>query len=106
MRPDDGRLSDMSDRPPVTVRDDTDQQRYEAVVGGQVAGFIQYRLDGDVVDMVHTEVDDRWEGKGVASALAEGALAEVRAAGRTVVPSCPFVKGYIEKHEEHADLVG
>lgn len=95
----------MTDRPPVTVRDAPDQQRFEAVVDGEVAGFIEYRLDGDTVEMHHTEVGGEWEGKGIGSALAKGALAEVRAAGRTVVPTCPFVKGYIEKHEEHADLV-
>lgn len=106
MRVDGGRLWAMSDRPDVTVRDNTDEQRFEAMVDGEVAGFIQYRLAGDVVDMHHTEVGDAWEGKGIASALAEGALAQVRAAGRTVIPTCPFVKGYLEKHQEHADLVG
>jgi uncharacterized protein len=95
----------MSDRPPVTVRDDADRNRFEAVVDGEVAGWIDYRLDGDTIDMHHTEVDDQWEGKGVASVLAGGALDQARSAGRKVVMSCPFVARYVEKNEQYADLV-
>lgn len=95
----------MSDRPDITVREDTARKRFEAVVDGEVAGFIDYELDGDTVDMRHTEVDDRWEGKGVGSALASGALDQVRTAGRKVVATCPFVRSYIERHDEYADLV-
>lgn len=95
----------MSDRPAVTVRDATDRSRFEAVVDGEVAGWIDYRLDGDTVDMVHTEVLDRWEGEGVASALARGALDQTREAGRQLVATCPFVRRYVEKHDEYQDLL-
>ena len=54
----------------------------------------------------HTEVEDRFEGQGVGSALARFALDDVRAAGtRKVLPLCPFIKGWIEKHPDYADLV-
>ena len=53
----------------------------------------------------HTEVDDRFEGQGVGSALARFALDDVRAEGtRRVVPRCPFIKGWIDKHPDYADL--
>jgi hypothetical protein len=45
------------------------------------------------------------EGKGIGSRLIKGALDQVRAAGLKVVAQCPFVKAYIGKHAEYADLL-
>jgi len=96
----------MSEKTPVTVQDNTERHRFEALdEAGVVAGFAAYRLRGDVVVFTHTEVDDAYEGQGVGSTLVRGALDEVRASGRTLTPLCPFVKSYIAKHPEYADLV-
>jgi hypothetical protein len=54
---------------------------------------------------VHTEIDPSFEGQGIGSALVRGALDVERAAGTAIVPLCPFVRGYIDKHPEYADLV-
>jgi len=90
----------------ITVSNNRDQGRYEAHLDGELAGFAAYRQADHTITFTHTEVDDAFEGKGVGSALVRGALDDVRAMGdRSVVPLCPFVKGYIEKHEEYADLV-
>lgn len=94
----------------VEVRDDPSQQRWEARVDGELAGFAVYRLrevDGvAVVDFVHTEVDDRFEGHGVGSALARTALDGVRRDGtRRVVASCPFIAAWIERHPDYTDLL-
>jgi uncharacterized protein len=90
----------------VEVADHPDLHRYEArAADGTVLGFSAYRRSGDVVVFTHTEVDDSQEGKGVGSTLVRGALDDVRRAGLKVRPLCPFVKAYIERHEEYADLV-
>lgn len=89
----------------MTVRDAPERNRFEAVVDGEVAGFAAYRRDGDRYVMTHTEVDDAYEGHGVGSRLAAGALDHVRAAGAQVVPRCPFIRSYIERHDEYRDLV-
>lgn len=90
----------------VTVRDDPDQHRFEAVIDGEVAGFAAYELAEDAITFTHTEVDDRFEGRGVGSALARQALDAVRAdGGRRVRPQCSFIKGWIDKHPDYADLV-
>ncbi len=82
------------------------ESRYEAYVDGELAGSAYYELDDKRIVFTHTEVDDRFEGKGVGSALARFALDDVRASvGRRVVPRCPFIKGWIERHPEYADLV-
>jgi predicted GNAT family acetyltransferase len=89
----------------VDVRDNPDEARYEAYLDGRVAGFAAYRADGNVLVFTHTEVDDSVEGQGVGSALAEGALSDVRERGLHVVPQCQFIAAYIEHHKQFADLV-
>ncbi len=64
-----------------------------------------YELDGGVITFVHTEVPVELGGKGIGSKLIQGALDQVRADGLTVVAQCPFVKGWIGKHPDYADLL-
>jgi predicted GNAT family acetyltransferase len=96
----------MSEPPPVTVHDAPDQHRFEAVdESGQVAGVAVYVRHDDRVVITHTVVDDAFEGRGVGSALARSALDAIRAEGLTVDPQCPFVRSWIERHPDYADLV-
>jgi predicted GNAT family acetyltransferase len=74
-------------------------------VDGERAGEIRFTLDDGTVTMLHTEVEPRFEGAGVGSELVRRALDDVRARGERVVPLCPFVSAYIERHREYADLV-
>ncbi len=96
----------MSERTTVTVQDQPDRGRYEAVdEAGVVAGFSEYRRhDGQIV-VLHTEVDDAYEGRGVGSTLAREVIEQALAAGLGVVVSCPFVKAYVERHPELAGQV-
>ena len=90
----------------VEVTNNEAEHRYEARVGGELAGSAYYDTADDLIVFTHTEVDDAFEGKGVGSALAKGALDDVRADGRRkVVPRCPFIKGWIERHPDYQDLL-
>src|SRR5262245_7582277 len=90
----------------VETRNNPDQQRYEAHVDGELAGFAEYQLTDRLIIFPHTEVDERFEGRGVGSALARFALDDVRAAGtRKVLPLCPFIKAWIGKHPDYVELV-
>ena len=89
----------------MTVRDNSEQHQYEIDVDGELAGWIVYRRNGDVVAMLHTEVEPEHEGKGVGAALAKGALDDVRDHGLKVLPLCPFVATYVKRHPEYDDLV-
>jgi predicted GNAT family acetyltransferase len=89
----------------VQVIDDPDTQRYTIWVQGERAGFAQYSHQPGRYVFTHTEVDDRYEGQGLGSTLAEAALDDVRAKGERVVPLCPFIASYIDRHPAYADLV-
>jgi predicted GNAT family acetyltransferase len=90
----------------VQVTDNPGESRYEAHVDGELAGFAAYDTGDDLIVFTHTEVFDAFEGKGVGSALARGALDAVRADGsRKVVPRCRFIRGWIEKHPDYQELV-
>ena len=87
------------------VRDNRDRSRYELVVDGEVAGFVQYNMRGGRLILVHTEIDEARAGHGLASILVSGVLDDVRRRGLRIVPVCPFVERYIERHPEYDDLV-
>lgn len=89
----------------VRVVNNAEASRYEAYVGPELAGFSEYRIRPDVIVFTHTEVDDAFEGKGVGSALAKGALEDVRAHGGQIVPLCPFIAAYIRRHPDFHDLI-
>jgi predicted GNAT family acetyltransferase len=78
--------------------------RYELAVDGHLAATY-YKISGDVITFVHTEVPPELGGKGIGSKLVKGALDQVRSEGLKVVAECPFVKGYIDKHPEYSALL-
>lgn len=90
----------------VEISDNPEQNRYEARIDGELAGVAEYHLTRSSIVFTHTEVDDRFKGRGVGGTLARKVLDDVRAKGeRDVVPVCPFINGFIEDHAEYADLV-
>ena len=90
----------------VVTSNNPQASRYEAHIDGELAGFAEYQLTHRLIVFTHTEVDDKFEGRGVGSALARFALDDVRADGsRLVLPLCPFIKGWIRKRPEYEDLV-
>ena len=74
------------------VRDNADHHRFELDADGHVA-FSNYRRDGNVLTILHTEVPAALNGRGIGSALVRGVLDLARAQGWKVVPVCPFVEG-------------
>jgi predicted GNAT family acetyltransferase len=90
---------------PIRVVDNPSELRYELWSGDEVAGSIRYTRDGEVVTLVHTEIDPAFEGQGLGSALVAGTLDDVRARGKRIRPICPFVVAYLRRHPEYADLV-
>jgi predicted GNAT family acetyltransferase len=86
------------------VTDNQAQHRFELAVGDHIATS-QYSLKDGVIAFMHTEVPEALAGKGIGSKLIKGVLDQVRERGLKVVALCPFVKAYIEKHADYADLL-
>ncbi len=87
------------------MRNAPEQSRYEIRDGDRLLGVADYERRGDQVRFTHTEVDPSAGESGLGSKLVRAALDDVRAQGGTVVPLCSFVRGWIEKHPDYADLV-
>lgn len=79
--------------------------RYEIHVDGALAGFAHYTPTDGTLVFDHTEIDDAYEGQGLGGRLARAALDDVRARGERVVARCPFIRGWIEKHPDYADVL-
>jgi predicted GNAT family acetyltransferase len=90
---------------PITVADNADEARYEIRADGELAGFLTYRLHADLIELVHTEIDEEFEGRGLGSQLISSALDDARERGLAVLPFCPFVNDYIQRHRQHIELV-
>ena len=88
----------------LAVRHEPDARRFAADVGGKTA-YITYReLGGQILELDHTYVPRELRGGGIASQLTRHALEYARERGYRVVPSCPFVAAYIERHAEYREL--
>ncbi len=85
----------------VTLADD----RFEISVDGTRAGLTQFADAGAQRIFFHTEVGEEHAGQGLAGELVARALDATREAGLRVVPVCAYVRRFVEKHEEYADLV-
>lgn len=95
----------MTDQTSPTVRHAPDRSRYEIEVDGGTAGFTAYRDRGEQQRVFyHTRIYDAFSGQGLASRLVREALNDVRETGRRIVPLCPYVKGFLDKHQEFADI--
>jgi predicted GNAT family acetyltransferase len=87
------------------VTDNAAESRYEIRADGKLAGFSAYRGRPDALAFTHTEIFNEFEGQGVGSKLVGDMLDDVREQGLGVLPLCPFVKAFIERHPEYVDLV-
>ncbi len=86
------------------VRNNTAAERFEVTLGDTI-GLIDYQRQGTTYIFTHTGVPDEYGGQGVADRLAYVALETAKAEDAQVVPLCPFVKKYIQRHKEYESLV-
>jgi uncharacterized protein len=86
------------------VRDNKTISRFELEENG-VTAFANYQLGDGVITISHSETPVAARGRGIASKLVAGAFAIARARGLKVIPRCPFVRAYAQKHPEVRDLL-
>jgi predicted GNAT family acetyltransferase len=95
----------VSAEPQILVADAPERKRFEVTVDGELAGFLIYRERKGLLALIHTEVEGRFEGRGLAGRLARFALDRAREQGVAVLPFCPFVNDWMKRHREYVDLV-
>lgn len=86
------------------IRHLPDARRFEIDTDGHT-GVLDYSEQGDRVSFDHVVVPDAIGGRGVAGQLTRFALDHAREQGWRVIPRCPYVKRWIERHPEYADIV-
>jgi uncharacterized protein len=100
-----GGTSDKGPATDVAIRDNTVEDRFELFVNGMPAGVLAYRMRGEKYALLHTEIDPEFEGRGMGSRLIAGTLDQIRTAGHSMLPICPFVLSFLQRHPEYLDLV-
>jgi uncharacterized protein len=99
-----GGENQMAESQPQVV-DNAQAGQFEIRLDGERAGVAVYSRQGSIISFSHTVIDSRHSGHGLGSALARGALDAARTDGLSVLPFCPFIRAYIEKHPEYIELV-
>jgi len=94
----------MSQTTDLQVEHNEADSRFEVRLDEHIAQ-LQYKLQGEEITFIHTEVPPPFAGKGVGGKLAKAGLEYAKAKGLTVVAQCPFISGYIGKHPEYAGLL-
>src|SRR5487761_1349677 len=83
------------------VTDNTDASRFELRAGGRPAGP-GYHVRGDRLVLVHTEVPVELEGHGIGGRLVTAAVDRAVREGLTLVPLCPFARGWLQRRPDAA----
>ncbi|WP_092506992.1 GNAT family N-acetyltransferase [Agrococcus jejuensis] len=96
----------MSESPEVEIVDAAEQGRFELRVGGELVSFVDYADHDGRRAFPHTQTYPEFGGRGYGTQVVRAALDEAVAAGRSVVPSCPFVRAVVQQHPaEYGALV-
>jgi predicted GNAT family acetyltransferase len=83
----------------LAIVDAPERRRFEALIGADMVGFSQYKLDGGTITFLHTEINPDMEGRGFGSRLAAGVLDAARSRGLSIVVACPFISAYVRRHQ-------
>lgn len=82
------------------VVDNPERQRYELYVGDDLAGQIAYAPRNGAVTLIHTEIEPAFKGQGLGNAIVAAALEDLQERGLRMIPVCPFVRSYLERHSQ------
>lgn len=88
----------------MNITDNTEQQRFETPVGNAFA-FITYRWEHGKLALMHTEVPEEAEGKGIAGELTKLVFEKAKQDQRKILVYCPFISTFLKRHPEYDELI-
>ena len=99
--------AEASQEPQATVRidDDPANNRYKLWLGDEFAAYSEYESEPGRVVFTHTVVRPRFKGRGIGSRLAKYAVDDARDRGLRITPVCPFIRSWLERHDEYDSIV-
>lgn len=87
------------------VTRNTSANRFELLRDGEPIGTLEYSFEGDATVLDSIEVDKRYSGQGLAAQFTEAALRQLRSGEESVIPNCPYVRGFLIQNPGWQDLV-
>ena len=84
----------------MTVQHDVENSRFVVPLEDGDAELVYDQVGDAAIDLKHTEVPRSAQGQGVADALVRAALEYARSNQLRVIPSCPYVKAWLNRHPE------
>ncbi|MBC8131245.1 MAG: N-acetyltransferase [Rhizobiaceae bacterium] len=96
----------MSETPEIEREDTQSKGRYVLRgPGGAIAEMTFSKAGSSMIIIDHTEVPDAFRGQGAGLRLVTRAVEDARAAGKTIMPLCPFANAQFARHPEWADVL-
>ena len=98
---------DSVERPVLELIDATDRERYEVLLAedGTLVAVVTYRLSEQWIALLHTGVQPGFEGQGMGSRTASLVFDDARERGLKIIPKCPFILRWLERHPEQHDAL-
>jgi len=88
----------------IEVKVDLNQNKFIAIVEGHEA-YIEFQLEGNILDLQHTFTPRELRGKGIAGKVAEFAFEYAEKNNMKIIPTCPFIPSFLEKNEQYKELL-
>lgn len=96
----------MSDLPEIRVEEtETKGRYYIRLDSGEEAEMTYSKLGDTQIIIDHTGVPDAFRGQGAGLMLVSRAVEDMRKAGKTILPLCPFAAAQFRRHPEWADVL-
>lgn len=96
----------MSDQPEIRFEDNGTKGRYFIrTPAGDEAEMTFTKVGEKQIIIDHTGVPDAFRGQGAGLRLVTRAVEDARAAGKTIIPLCPFAAAQFRRHPEWSDVL-
>lgn len=88
----------------LSVKHDQDAKKYYTIVDGRESVCEYTAVDEKILNFWHTYVPPELRGRGIADELVRQALEDLLEKGYKVIPSCWFVRVYMDRHPRYHEL--